>query len=114
MHVDSSTIEVQRVNALYDFFQMPPNAGMSGSTLAGEFWGGRLDGVSGTIGFPLERRVSLVLSTVLVAAVGANRTLLQRPWEGGHSPLLFCEKYSPDSTCPTLQPPLCLQADDVE
>ena len=50
----------------------------SGTTLAGEFWGGRLYGVAGTLGFPLGRRVSLMLITMLVAAVGVNRTLLQR------------------------------------
>ena len=42
------------------------------------FGGGPLDGVSGTLGFPLARRVSLVLVTMLVVAVGSNRTLLQR------------------------------------
>ena len=61
VHVDSLPIEVQRADALYDFLQMP-NAGKSGSTLAGEFQGGRLDGVSGTLGFPLTRRVSLCFS----------------------------------------------------
>ena len=46
-----------------------------------EFWGGHLGGVAGTLGFPLERRVSLMLITMLIAAVGANRTLLQlRLW----------------------------------
>ena len=37
-----------------------------------------LDGVSGTLRFPLERRVSLMLITMLVTAVGVNRTLLER------------------------------------
>ena len=77
-HVASSPIEVQRADALYDFLQMPTSAGKSGSTLAGEFWGGHLDGVAGTLGFPLERRVSLMLITMLVAATGVSRTLLQR------------------------------------
>ena len=57
---------------------MPTDAGKSGSTLAGEFWGGRLDNVSGTLGFPLARRVSLMLNPMLAAAVGVSRTLLQR------------------------------------
>ena len=78
VHVDSSPIEVQGADALYDFLQMPTNADKSGSTPAGEFLGGRLDGVSGTLGFPLERRVSLMFITMLVAAVGVNRTLLRR------------------------------------
>ena len=61
-----------------NFLQMPTNAGKSGSTLSGEIWGGRLDGVSGTLGFSLERRVSLMLVTMLTSAVGVNRTLLRR------------------------------------
>ena len=56
--------------------RFPPNAanaGKSGSALSGEFWGGRLDGVSGTLGCPLERRAPFMLITMLVAAVGVNR-----------------------------------------
>ena len=53
---------------------MPANAGKSGSALSGESWGGQLDGVSDTLGFPLERRVSLMLAD----SVGVNRTLLGR------------------------------------
>ena len=79
VHVDSSPIEVQRADALCDFLQMPTNAGKSGSTLAGEFWRGHLHGVSGTLGFPLERRVSLMLITILVAATGVNRTQPSTP-----------------------------------
>ena len=67
VHVDSSPIEVQRADAMYGFLEMPTNAGKPGGTLSGEF-SGRLDGISGTLGFPLESRVSLML----------NRTLLQR------------------------------------
>ena len=61
---------------------MPTNAGKSGSTLSEEFWRGRLDGVLGTLAFPLERLVSLVLVTMLISAVGVHRTLL-RPLLGG-------------------------------
>ena len=78
VQVVSSPIEVQRADALYELLQMPANAGKPGSTNAGEFWRGRLDGVSGTLGFHLERRVSRMIVTVLVAAVGASPTLLQR------------------------------------
>ena len=74
---------------MYDFLQMPPNAGKSGSTLSGEFWGGRLDGVSGTLGFPLERQVSLMLVTMLISAMGVNRTLLQRLLGGWAFALVF-------------------------
>ena len=89
VHVDSSPIEVQRADALYDFLQLPTSASKSGSTLLGEFWRGRLDGVSGTLGFPLTRRVSLMLITMLVAAVGVNRTLLERLLEGCAFALAF-------------------------
>ena len=37
VHADSSSIEVQRADALYGFLQMPTNAQKSGSTLVGEF-----------------------------------------------------------------------------
>ena len=57
VYVDSSPIEVQ-----HDDLQMLTNAGKSGSTLKGEFWRGRLERVAGTRGFPLERRVSLMLT----------------------------------------------------
>ena len=62
VHIESSPIEVQRADALYDFLQMPTQARKSGSTLLGEFWGEHLDGVAGTLGFPLEWRVSLCSS----------------------------------------------------
>ena len=51
--------------------------------------GGRLDGMSGTLGFPLERRVSRMLTTMLTAAVGVNRTLLQRLLGGWAFALTF-------------------------
>ena len=91
VHVDSSPIEVQRADALYDFSQIPPNAGKSGSTLSRKCWGGRQDVTSGTLGFLFERRVSLMLTTVLIAAVGVHRTLLQHLLVGGRSPFLFGE-----------------------
>ena len=89
VHLVSPPIEVQRADALFDFLQMPANAGKSGSTLLGEFWGGRLNGVSGTLGFPLERQVSLVLVTMLIFEVGANRTVLQRLLGGRALALTF-------------------------
>ena len=69
------------------------------------FWCGRLDGLASTLGDPLERRVSFMLTTMLVAAVGGNRTLLQRfPGRVGSRPRFFGEKHSPASACSTLQP----------
>ena len=92
VHAASLPIEVRRADALYDFLQMPTNAGKSGSTLTEKFWGGHLDGVAGTLGFTLERRVSLVLITGLVTAKGANRTFLQRLLGGWAFALAFRAK----------------------
>ena len=41
-----------------------------------------MDGVSGTLGFPLERRLSLLLTTMLIAAVGVNEDALATPLGG--------------------------------
>ena len=57
---------------------MPTHAGKAGTTITGDFGGGRVGAISGTLGFALERRVSLMLTTMLIAVVGVNRTLLQR------------------------------------
>ena len=38
----------------YDFFQMRSNAGKSCRAISGDFWEGRLDGVSGTLGLLLN------------------------------------------------------------
>ena len=92
VHVDVSPTDVQQADALYDFLPMPANAGKSGSTLSGEVWGGRLDGVSGTFGFHRQDRVSLMLTTMLTAAVGVNRTLLQRFLRGWTRQRFFSEK----------------------
>ena len=89
VQVDSSPIKVRRADALYDFLQMPTNAGKSGSTLTGEFWGGHLDGVAGTHSIPLERRVSLMLVAMLVAGTWADRTFLQRLLGGWAFTLAF-------------------------
>ena len=63
VHVNSPPVEVQRADALHDFSNADKcRQGFSGSTLTGEFWEGGLDGISGTLGFPLERRVSLMLT----------------------------------------------------
>ena len=112
VHPVSSPIEVQRADALYDFLQIPTNAGKSGSTHSGELWGGRLDGVAGTLGFPLERRVSLMLVTMLMAAMGVNRTPTRRLLGGWRLPSRFDEMYLPSLMCLTLQPPHCRQAVD--
>ena len=56
---------------------------------SGEVWGGHIDGVSGTLGFPLERRVSLMLVTMLISAMGVNRALLQRLLGGWAFALAF-------------------------
>ena len=58
------------------FLQMPTHAGKAGTSITGEFGGGRVGGISGTLGLSLERRVSLMLTTMFIAAVGVKRTLL--------------------------------------
>ena len=58
VHVASLPIEVRRADALYHFLQLSTNAGKSGSTLSGEIWGGHFGGVAGTLGVPLDQRVS--------------------------------------------------------
>ena len=97
VHIDSSPIKVQR-----------------GSTLAEEFWRGHLDGVAGTLGFALERRVFRSCSSrcwsLLQGQVGHSFNASS----DGHSPSLSGEEHSPASTCPALQPRLWRQADDVE
>ena len=47
-------MSIRRPSKCSDFCQMlfTISTGKSGSTLVGEFWGGCLDGVSGTLGFP--------------------------------------------------------------
>ena len=59
-----------------------------------ECLGGRLDGISGTLGFPLEPRVSLMLTTMLIAAVGVSRTLFQRLLGGWSFALAFRREVS--------------------
>ena len=59
---------VHRSAVCWWFVRLPPNptnVSKSGSTLAGKFWGEHLDGDTGTIGFPLERRVTVMLITIL-------------------------------------------------
>ena len=38
VHVESSPIDMQRADALYDSLQMPTNLGKSGSALSRELW----------------------------------------------------------------------------
>ena len=75
VHAESRPIEVQRAVALYDFPQSRQTGKGGGtltgegSTLTGEFLGERSTGISGTPGFPLERRVSLMLTTIVATVV---------------------------------------------
>ena len=43
-----------------------------------EFWGGALDGIAGTLGFPMCRRTSLMCVTLTGAVLGLTRTSSQR------------------------------------
>ena len=113
VHVDSSPIEVQRADVLYDFLQIT-------------FWQVR----QYTLRRVLERtpgwrfidaRIPCCTPSFGHAQHDARRCCRGKsdapaapPSEGGHSPSLPGAMHSPASTCLTLQPPRCLQADDVE
>ena len=76
---------------MYDFLQMPTNAGKSGK--AAHSWENsgedRSTAFSGTLGSPLERHVSLMLVTILISAMGVNRTFLRRLLGGWAFALAF-------------------------
>ena len=73
VHAASLPIEVRRAPTLCT----PSNAHECGQVW--QYTDGRvLRRVAGPLGFPLQRRVSLVLTTMLVAATRANGTFLQR------------------------------------
>ena len=42
------------------------------------FWGSALDGIAGTLGFPMCRRTSLMYVTLAGAVLGVTRTSLQQ------------------------------------
>ena len=75
--VKSSPVEVQRADACTTSVKYQHMQASQAVRSSGVFLGGRLDGISGTIGFPLKRRVSVMLTTMLIAAVDVNQTLLQ-------------------------------------
>ena len=110
---DTVQITIRDTKDCFYLCEVPPsgltNAGKSGSTLTEEFWEGHLDGVAGTPGFPLERRVSLMLVTVLISAMGVNRTLLRRLPGGWAFVLAFRREMFASldvaTTAPTLLPP---------
>ena len=76
----------------------------------------RVDGISGTLGFPVECPLSLMLTTMVIVAVGVNRTILQRVLEDEESvrPRFPVRSIGMPRPCPTLQLPLCLFADGIE
>ena len=78
VHVKSLPVEVQRADALYDLPKMRHKQARKTAHSRESFGRGGSPGISRTLGFHLERRVSLMLSTVLIAAMGVNRTLLRR------------------------------------
>ena len=72
--------------------RIPAHAGKPGSTPRGRALGRT---AWTTLGFPLARRVSLMLISMLVAAMGVNRKLLQTPSRRrGFPPWPSAEKYS--------------------
>ena len=68
---------------------MPTNARQVKQYSLEKFWGGRLDGVSGTLVFSVERGFSFMLVTMLLSVAGVNRTLLRRLLGGWAFALAF-------------------------
>ena len=68
--------------------------GQSGNTLSGKLWGGRLAGLSGTLGPPFESRISLMIFALLVL----SRMFLRRLLTGGSSPSQSRPQIPPSST----------------
>ena len=52
----TSPHEVQRAYTFFAIISRCRHAGKAGTTITGEFGGGRVGGLSGTLGFSLERR----------------------------------------------------------
>ena len=57
---------------------MPTAQSKEAANFRAEFWGGALDGIAGTLGFPVGRRTSLMYVTLLGAVLGFTRTTLQQ------------------------------------
>ena len=108
VHVDSSPNEVQRADASYNFLQMSTNAGKSGSTLAGEFLGGRRDWRCRHDRVPSRTPSIAHAHHDAGRCCGRKSDALAAP-SGRWAFALSDEKNSPASMCLTLQQLLAVQ-----
>ena len=60
----------QAADEVHQGVEMPVSESKSGECTAHDVWGGEFDGVRGTLGFSLGRRVSLMLTAVVGAVIG--------------------------------------------
>ena len=71
----------ERMHAADEFYRgvgMPVSEIKSGERTVRDVWGGELDGVRGTLGFSLGRRVSFMLTTVVGSVAGLTGLHLQQ------------------------------------
>ena len=69
---------IQRADRMYKSLEMPLSVDKGYSGTLAELWGAEIDGVTGRVGFPMERRASLILASVLGLVHGTNRAGLQQ------------------------------------
>ena len=67
-----------RAERMYRQLAMPISSEKGISGFKAEFWGGALDGISGSLGFPMHRRTTLMYVTLLGALLGVTRGSLQQ------------------------------------
>ena len=63
---------------MYRQLAMPISSHKGNFGFKAEFWGGALDGISGSLGFPMHRRTTLMYVTLLGALLGVTRGSLQQ------------------------------------
>ena len=67
-----------RAERMYRQLAMPISSDKGNTGFKAEFWGGALDGISGSLGFPMHRRTTLMYVTLLGALLGVTRGSLQQ------------------------------------
>ena len=68
----------KRAEQMYRQLALPTGSGKSETGFKAEFWGGALDGIFGSLGFPMQRRTTLMYVTILGALLGVTRGSLQQ------------------------------------
>ena len=67
-----------RARNMYGQLSMPTAESERAADFRAEFWSGSLNGIAGTLGFPIGRRTSLMYGTLTSAVVGVTCTSLQQ------------------------------------